>query len=241
MILVAGAAAFSVTAVGCGDDDDPITPITTEATTPEASGPSDADFVASADPVCAEANAAIANLSAGTEVSSVAAGQQLEITQGLIESLQALGDPADPDGSLAEYYASLEDQVAVLEQQEEAAASGDTVTANALATELDAARNVALGAADDYGFEECGQEGTALPAGTEPGVTPPATPAPSAPVPEPSEPVAPVTPAEPVTPVEPAPEPVEPPPPAPTGGTDTGEGGSTGGTSGGSSGGVGPG
>lgn len=236
MILVVGAAALSVSAFGCGDDD-PITPITTEPTTTDAASPSDDDFIASADSICAEANAAIANLSTGTEVSSVAAGQQLEITQGLIESLQALGSPADPNDALAEFYASLEDQVAVLKQQEEAAASGDVVTANALATELDAARNETLGAADDYGFDECGQQGTTLP----PGAAPPGTPAPTVPAPEPAEPVAPVTPAEPVTPVEPEPEPVSP----PTGGTDTGEGGSTGDpggeTGGGSSGGIGPG
>ena len=231
------ALAASALIAGCGDDDDPITSISTSETTPESSAPSE-DFTAAADSRCAEANAAIANLSTATEVSAAAAGQQLEITIDLLEGLQSLDPPSDP--ALDSYFAAVDEQVAILEEQEAAAASGDTATVDALATELDAAQSKALSAATEYGFEECGQEGTALPETSDPG-----EPVPGAePVPvEPVEP-APVEPAEPVEPVEPAPaEPVEP-EPAPTppsGGTGTGGGAPTAPPSGGSSGGIGPG
>ena len=41
-------------------------------------------------------------------------------------------------------------------------AAGDTVTAQAVAAELDQARSDARTAAESFGFEECGQEGTPI-------------------------------------------------------------------------------
>lgn len=219
IVIVAGAL---VSIAGCGDDD-PITTISTDAASTSTTAGSSEEFIAAADSRCAEANAAIANLSTGTEVSALSAGQQLEITQGLIEGLQSLGPPEDPTGALDRYFAALEDEVALLEEQEAAASGGDTATAVALATEVDAAQSDALAAAAEYGFEECGQEGTTLPETGDP-----SSPVPSE-TPVPTTTVAPVepTPTTPVAPVEPAPAPVT--PPAPTGGTGTGEGnGSTG-------------
>ena len=231
------AIAASVLLAGCGDDDDPITAISTTETTPESSAPTE-DFAAAADSRCAEANAAIANLSSETTASSTSVGQQLEITNDLLDGIRSLDPPSDP--ALDSYFAAVEEQISILEQQESAAASGDTATVDALAAELDAAQSDALTAATEFGFEECGQEGTTLPESGDP--TEPVPGAEPAPV-EPVEPVEPV-PVEPVEPVEPAPvEPVEP-APAPTppsGGTGTGGGAPPAPPAGGSSGGIGPG
>lgn len=232
LIFVAGALGAGV---GCGEDDDPITPITpTESTASAVTGAE--EFIASGDAVCSEANAAIANLSSGTSTSSLAAGQELEIIQDLLDALQGLDAPDDSSGALDDYYAALEQQISLLGDQESAVTSGDAAAADALTTELDAAKSQALSAAGDYGFDVCGEAGTALPSDTTPSVPPAPVDPGSVPVSPPAEP-APV-PAEPVAPAEPAPVPVEPPPP--TGGTGTG-GGSTGGTGGGSSGGISPG
>ena len=238
LIAAACAACALLVPIGCGGDDAPITSISTTETSSESDAPSE-DFISAADSRCAEANAAIANLSTGTEVTAVSAGQQLEITSDLLEGLQSLDPPSDP--ALDDYFAAVDEQISILEEQESAATSGDTATADALATELDAAQSDALSAATDYGFEECGQEGTTLPESSDPAEPVPGTePAPVTPVePAPVTPVEPV-PAEPV-PVEPVePVPVEPAPP--TGGTGS-SGGTGGGTapSGGSSGGIGPG
>lgn len=221
---------------GCGGDDAPIEPVTTEATTEESGSVSQEDFIAEADPRCAEANAAIANLSAGTETSSLASDQQLEITESLRSGLQAIGEPEDPDGSLADYYSALEDEIAALEQQAEAAAGGDTATADSFESTIAAVQTEAQSAAESYGFEECGQQDTALETGDTSTMAVPTTP--EVPV-TPVEPVAPVEPTVPVEPVTPAPaEPVAP----PSGGTDTGGGAppSSGGGSGGGSGGISP-
>lgn len=239
-LLAGGAVAASVLVGGCGDDDAPITSISTTDDEAATATTSD-DFVTSADTRCAEANAAIANLSP-TAASSAAAGQELEITRELLDSLRSLSPPSDP--SLDDYFAAVEEQIDLLEQQETAMTSGDTATAESLATEIDAAKAEATSAATEFGFQSCGQEGTTL-SDTEDtaadapvtgGATTPVTPAPTTPAPTTAAPTEPVEPVEPVEP-PPAPEPT-PATPAPTP-DDTG--GSGGGTSGGSSGGIGPG
>jgi hypothetical protein len=184
------------------------------------------EFTTAADARCAEANAAIANLTSEGSGSSTVLQQQLDITKQTLTGLKSLGSPDDPDGSLSDYYDAVKEQISLLGQQQSALASGDSASADALSTQLDQAESDAQTAAESFGFEECGQSGTALSTGgsttaaTTPGVTTTTTPvAPSATTPTTTTPV----------PVTPAP---------PTGGT-SGGGTSSGGTSGGSSGGSG--
>lgn len=234
---IAGAAAASacaLTIAACGGDDSPIEPIeSTSSTTSTTEGGTiaQADFIAAADPLCAEANSAIAN--SGEDSAGIS--QESSITQGLLTDLQGIGDGDDPDGSLADFYSALNDEIRILKQQVTATNEGDTTTVASLETDLDAAKSDAATAASSYGFEDCGGTGTTLPSdtgdstSTTPGsvtTTPaPVTPAPVTP--------APVTP----TPVDPGDTgggtpPVTPPPtPTPTPTPDPG----------GSSGGVGPG
>jgi len=209
---VAATVAFASLVVllgGCGDDDAPITTISTEAETTEATGASVEEFIVSADARCAEANAALAAV--GTDSSSIGIGQRLEITQEVLSGLQGLGAPEDPDGDLAAYLQALKAQISLLEEQESAAATNDTATVESLQVELDAAEADALAAGEAFGFEDCGQPPSAVEGGTtttSPGGTAPADPTATTPVtPAPETPVEPI-PAEPVTP--------------PAGGTDTG-------------------
>lgn len=227
---VASAGVAILLVAGCGGDDAPIEPIGTTTTEDEGGGGavSRGDYLAGADPSCAEANAAIANLATTTgDNLELAATQEQEITEGLLETLQGLPRPNDPDGALDRYLEAVSEQVDVLGERQRAAASGDTAGYEALGGELAQAKADARVAAEEFGFEDCGQEGTATaPTESDPGATggtavpvdPTTTPAPApAPTPEPA----------------PAPEPA---PPA-TGGTGTGGGG--GGSGGGDSGGSG--
>lgn len=232
--ISAATLACAFTLAACGDDDAPIEDVTSEtaATTTSGGVIAQDDFIASADIRCAEANAAIANLSDD----STAIEQEHDITEGLLGDLQAIGDAEDPAGSLADYYAALEDQIRILDQQATATSEGDTTTVASLEAELDAAKSEASTAAGEYGFEDCGGTGTTLSdddetTTTEPGATTtepvPVTPTPTTPTPPPVTP----TPVDPGgtgggTPVTPTPTPP----------SDSGGGGGSGG-----SGGIGPG
>lgn len=218
--LAAAAGASVLTA--CGGGDAPIEPVSASTTSTTSTGLLTQDeFIASADARCAEANAAVANL--GDD--STAIGQELEITRGLLDDLQGLGDAEDPAGSLGDYYAALSDQIRILKQQETASDEGDTTTVTSLETELGSAKAAAASAAGEYGFEECGGTGTTLPTDGATTTTP-TTPAPTTTTP--ATPAPPPAPAPPApgggTPVTPTPAPT-PTPPAPGGGGGSGSGG----------------
>lgn len=238
-LIALTAAAALLGLAGCGGDDDaPIETVgetTTEAEAAETV--SKQEFISSADARCAEANAAVANLAAGDggESLEVAADQEEQITSGVLDSLESLGTPEDPSGALDRYLGALEDQVAILRKRANAARSGDTAAYEQLTDQLEQAEADARDAASEYGFKECGQEGSALEQ-----TTPDSGGAGDAGSSGESAPAAPATPA----PVAPAPAPA-PPTGGTGGGTGTGGGGTgTGGGSGGGggeSGGVGPG
>jgi hypothetical protein len=232
LTLVVGALAAPF--AGCGGDDEaPVEPIGPTTST-EATASSKDDYIATADSRCAEANSAIANISGTAGTPELAAAQEREITQGTLSSLNQLAPPEDPDGSLSDFLDGLQSQVATLKKQEQAAQSGDTGTFDSLSGELAQDKADTLAAAEQFGFKECGQQGTAdsptpAPATSDTTAVAPTTPTTPAPAPAPA----------------PAPTPTTPPPDT-SGGTGTGDTGGTGGGSGGSdgsgsSGGIGPG
>lgn len=229
-VTLAALAAGAIWAAGCGGDDATTSTVTSSSTTPTTAVSTD-EFITAADARCAEANAAIANLTAEGSGSTTAIQQQLDITKQTLTGLKSLGSPEDPDGSLADYYDAVKEQVSLLGQQQDALASGDSAGAEALTTQLDQAETDAQAAAESFGFEECGQSGTALSTDSTTTVAPTDTPATTTPAPATTTTPPATTPA----PVTPAPS---------TGGTSGGTssggtGGSSGGT-GGSSGGISP-
>ena len=161
--VAAGALAIGFT--GCGGDD-PTTSTVTSSSSTTTSAVSTDEFITAADARCAEANAAVANLSSEGSASSTVIQQQLDITQQTLKGLKALGTPEDPDGSLGDYYDAVKEQISLLGQQQSALASGDSATADALTTQLDQAESDAQTAAQSFGFEECGQTGTTISADT---------------------------------------------------------------------------
>ena len=213
---------------GCGGDDATIQSVsTTTSSTSTTALVSTEEFITAADSRCAEANAAIANLSTDAAASSTAVQQQLDITKQTLAGLRALGSPEDPDGSLDDFYGAMQEQISVLKQQSTALASGDAAAYDTLSVQLTQAESDAGAAAASFGLEECGQPGSSLSGGSTTTATPDSGAAPVAPAP---------------APVTPAPAPVTPAAP-PTGGTGTG--GATGGgapptNGGGNSGGISP-
>jgi hypothetical protein len=229
MLVAIPAAAAALAGCGGGDGGDDTVesvPVTTTEAPPTLTKE---ELISQGDAICAEVNAAVGGLE--TEETEVAerAEQTAELYGGMVDRLQALGEPEDPEG-YAELTAAADDltqaQSDVLLAAERGEEEGLLAAEAEAATALDDFQEAAAG----YGFEDCA-EAPSAPLSTEPGE-----------VPEEVEEAAP----EEVAPEEVAPEEVAPEEVAPeTGGAGgTGEGGGTGTPApegGGGAGGIGPG
>jgi hypothetical protein len=220
----------------CGGDDESTEPLAAGAS--GASGAagvtvlSQADYVASADPICLEANT---NLDSVDESDPVQAdSDKAQIVSGELQQLQTLPPPDDGTDDLDKFLSSLEKQSLAYQDRSTASDRGDAATVAELDATLDKAQTQAADVAKSFGFKVCGDlskvgESTTTgggggdTTGTDTGGT--------------------VTPTEPVTPTTTTPVPVAPPDtdsgtvtptPAPAPPTDGGTGGT------GSSGGVSP-
>lgn len=207
---------------GGGDDSAESAPTTAETTTAVTK----AELLERGDAICAEVNAAVGTVGASSGETGDPTEQVAGLYAGMVDSLKGIGTPQETTGypefiAAAEALATAEDEVELAAERGDAAAleSAESSASSALAD--------FQSAAEEYGFEECGEGPSAPPASG--GAAPEAGETGSAEAPEEPE-------AEAVEPeAEPAPE------PAPeTGGTGGGaEGGGGGG--GGESGGIGPG
>lgn len=221
----------AVLLAGCGGGGDDSTESMAEST-PTPTAVTKAELIERGDAICGEVNAAVGTVgTSGTDANP--AEQAAGLYSGMVDSLKAIGAPQEADGypefiAAAEALGTAEDEVELAAERE------DTAALETAESSASAALAGFQEAAEEYGFEQCG-EGPSAPvsAGTEPesGETGSA----EAPEEPEAEAVEPEVEAEP----EPAPE---------TGGAGggVGEGGGTtgspegGGTSGGSSGGIGP-
>jgi hypothetical protein len=214
---------------GCGGGDDDSTeaaPVTTAA--PVAL--TKAELIERGDAICAEVNAAVGTVATGSVEADGQAGQVAGLYGGMVASLENLGAPQESDG-YAEFVAAAEELAAAEGEVELAAERGDTAGIEAAEANASSALSSFQSAAQEYGFEECGEgPSAALTSAPESGETG------SAEAPEESEPV------------EPEPEAVPEEAPETGGAGGTVEGGGTaggteggGGTTGGESGGIGPG
>lgn len=159
LCAIGGLILFMIIAIGsCGGDDSPEVPITipTEAST---TGSLEKDeFIAEADAICAEANAAIDQYAEAGE-GLTAAGEIADLRQSVVTDIEALGPPADDRATLDEFLVAMETQVEAGEKIALALDRGsDTAEFEA---ELATAKTDAATAASAYGFEECGAEVTA--------------------------------------------------------------------------------
>ncbi|MGH2954176.1 MAG: hypothetical protein ACRDK9_09175 [Solirubrobacterales bacterium] len=224
LVALGGLAAVVVliaVAIGqCGGDDEDPVPVTQigGATGPGlASLPKDG-LIEQADAICAETDAALEAIS--TANAARAARQEAEAATAELNDLQTLPPPEEDTETLAIFLGALEEQVRALGDKEVAAERGDETALAGIEEEVATAQADAEGAAEDFGFEICGDpsaggdtDETDTGAATEPA---PTEVAPTEPVaPAPTEPAPTVTPEGGATPDA---------PPAETGG-DSGSGG----------------
>jgi hypothetical protein len=213
LALAAIAAAPVALLAGCGEDNSlPETQISSSSVTEgEPVSVTRDEFIVFGDDICAEVNAAVGALESTETDTATAAGQRADLYQGMLERIQALGDPTDDATGLDDFLAAGDElvqaesdvQLAAQRGQEDAVAEAEAAETSALAT--------FQAEADSFGFDECGAGPTDLSTIGPDGVVP------TEPIgTEPVEPVEPVTPVEPV-PTEPVPEPVD-----PGGGTEPG-------------------
>lgn len=180
------------------------------------------EYIAQANAICAEVNAAIGTVDSTTSDAASQIGQSADLYFGMVERLRGLGDPQDGAGLTPVLNAA--DDIAQAEQDAQLAAErGDDGALSAAQSDAASALEEFRSAAQAYGLDDCGSAPSA-PAATNPGAA----------TSEPSAPAA-TTPSS----ATPAPAPA---PTAPTGGTagGTAGGGTTGGGGGGSTGGTAP-
>jgi hypothetical protein len=217
---------------GCGgggdDDSTEAAPVATTAV-PELL--SKDELIEQGDAICAEVNAAVGTIGASSAETSPVA-QVADLYTGMITNLKNLGAPQESSG-YPEFVAAADELSTAQGEVKLASERGETAGLEAAEANASAALSSFQSAAQEYGFEACG-EGPSAPSVTaapESGETGSAE--------APAEPE--VEAEEPEVEAEPAPE------PAPeTGGAGGTGGGATGapeggGTTGGESGGIGPG
>jgi hypothetical protein len=157
--------------VGCGGDGDDETPEAAPvATTPTTTTLSKEELLAQGDAICAEVNAAIGAVGITDSDSAARVEQEADIYSGMVDRLEALGTPDDAAGypefiAAAERLAEAEDSAAL------ASAREDNVALQNAQSDVSSAFASFQAAAEEYGFEECGEApsapGSPIGAGTE--------------------------------------------------------------------------
>ena len=175
-LLLAGAfAAASLLAAGCGGDDSaPVTTIQGATGKQGATALSKTAFIAQADAVCGEANAALSALDSGTAGNDpkLQATQELQITRTELQSLQSLNPPDGNRSALERFLSALQDQVAALGDKKAAVETGGD--ASSAEAEASSALTSAQTAAQDYGFKDCANTSQAAPTAPSTTTTAPA-------------------------------------------------------------------
>lgn len=148
---------------GCGGGGDETTAETQEATVEEKQPPTQAELISQGDAICGEVNAAIGAIGADEE--GEIEEQTTEVASlyvGMIDSLQALGRPSEPEGydefwAAAEEFAKVEGEVKLAAERRDSEALGEAATAAAPALEEFQAQ------AAIYGFSDCSENPSAPP------------------------------------------------------------------------------
>jgi hypothetical protein len=170
LTLAVPLAVLAIAGCGGGGDDSTSTAATTETTV----ALSKADLISQGDAICGEVNKAVG----AAEIVTAEGGEPELATKvsglyiGMVESIKALGTPDEGAGypefiAAADRLSSAEDEVKLAAEREDTAALEEATGA------AGSAREEFQSAADEYGFEDCG-EGPSAPtaAGGETGAAP---------------------------------------------------------------------
>lgn len=166
-LLAAVVSLFLVFLAGCGGDDGggPTVAAPVE-TTPEPVPLTKEELVAQGNGICAEVNAAIGS-SAATD-STGQASQAADLYSGMVERLEALGEPSDDATGYAEFISAGEQLAQAESDASLAAERGDEEGLAAAEAEVSSALASFQTAASSFGLESCAESPSApTPAGTE--------------------------------------------------------------------------
>jgi len=148
---------------GCGGGGDDTT-VETQETTAEAKPTlTRAELISQGDAICGEVNAAVGAIGADEEGEiQEQTTEAASLYVGMIESIQALGSPSEPEGydefmAAAEELAKVEGEVKLAAERADSEALGEAASAAAPALE-EFQTQAAI-----YGFEECSAQPSAPP------------------------------------------------------------------------------
>src|SRR5215204_5126076 len=164
-IVLALAAALAV--AGCGGGDDETTPPASVETAEAEPALSKADLITQGDAICAEVNAAVGSLDAGETEASDQVSQAADLYGGMVERLQALGPPDEPEG-YGDFADAADELAQAASDAELASARGDEEALAAAQGAVSASLSSFQEAAASYGFEDCA-EAPSPPEATVPG------------------------------------------------------------------------
>lgn len=158
LVALGGLVAFFIIVVllirSCGGDEEPA-PVTTVGTT-DTQGPvtlSRREYIAQADAICAEANAAVGALD---PTDPDATADEFDITSDEYAQLRQL-QPESKDPTLRDFLAALRDVVDALDSKATAIDRGDTIAEGEAQIAIDEAEVEARSLGEEYGFNDCGQ------------------------------------------------------------------------------------
>jgi hypothetical protein len=179
----------------CGDDEEPVAPVTSGTSVPGAAQPlSQEDYIDEGDAICLQTNTALAAID--TADADQAAAEEAQLLGSELDQLQSLSVPTDVADKLQKFLGALQRQVEALDDRVLAAERGNDTQVVALETTISEAEADTAKAADRFGFQICGDlsavgETTADNGGTDdtstdeatapPVITTPTTPVPATP------------------------------------------------------------
>lgn len=153
----AASLALIVVLAGCGGGgDDDSTETTAVATTPTTTTLGKEEFISQGDAICAEVNAAIGTVGTaeGTEAAALVE-QEADLYSGMVDRLRSLGTPDDSSG-YPEFIAAADDLAEAEGSAALAAAREDSVALQNAEADVSSAFSTFQAAAEEYGFEDCG-------------------------------------------------------------------------------------
>jgi len=150
-------ALLALVAAGCGGGGDETTDTTAEKTAETKPSLSKEELIKQGDAVCAEVNAAVGAVSSSAADPSTQTTQVASLYTGMVERLEALGEPREdpaeyqPVTEAAEELAKVEGEMKLAAEREDTAALGEAATRAApILEEFQTQAGI-------YGFEQCSQ------------------------------------------------------------------------------------
>jgi hypothetical protein len=155
-VLAALVPCAAVLVSGCGGGGDETTDTTAAAAEPAQPTLSKAELLTQGDAICAEVNAAVGTLSTSASEGASRVAQEADLYSGMVDRLKGLGTPEEPEG-YEEFIAAGDELAQAQSDAALAAARGESESLETAQTEASTALSSFQAAAQEYGFEDCGE------------------------------------------------------------------------------------